>query len=96
MPGNTELGHLVALDPAEARQRIASAYRESGAHLANAATLLGVAYVSLWRYVQSLDMRPELDRLSRKAHRDGWHHESLGGRPRKQRGNAPRRNSKVK
>ena len=77
------LSHEVHAAPAAAAAKITTAYRESGAHLAITADMLGVALNTLRKWVTKLGLDAELARMKNAAHKEGWHHGRgrQGGRP---------------
>lgn len=81
-----EMTALLVVDPKAARRRILDAYRKARANARDAAKILGCGERTLHRWVDRLMMKPDLERMARRAQREGWYHDkfTLGGRPAKE------------
>jgi hypothetical protein len=66
------LSRIIDDDPKKASSQILAAYRLAGAELKKAAAVLGVAERTLHRYCDRLGLRPELEKLTVTAEREGW------------------------
>ena len=62
----------IQLDPKRASSDILAAYRVAGASLKAAADVLGCTERTLHRWVDTLDLRAELAKMTRAAVREGW------------------------
>lgn len=62
----------IQIEPKKAREEIAAAYRVAGASLKHAAKVLGVAERTLHRWVDALEMRPALEKMTKAALAEGW------------------------
>ncbi len=73
---------LIVVDPSRAIREIKAAYRRAGTSQRDAALALGVAEITLMRWIRILGIGEDLAGLKERAKRDGWHHEKnkLGGR----------------
>ena len=67
-----DMTHLIALSPKKAAEQILAAYRVAGASLKDAAKLLDCTERTLHRWVDRLELRPEIDKLTARAMREGW------------------------
>ncbi len=79
-------GLLVRLDPKRAKGLILDAFRRAKAHHGDAAKLLDCSSSTLNSWMRTLGLGDEMDRMTAKAKREGWHHgrsRMSPGRPRK-------------
>lgn len=63
---------LIVVDPAKARAMIVRAFRKAGASRRRAAAAIGCSEVTLWRWVNRLDMTAQLRAVEEEAERGGW------------------------
>lgn len=75
---------LITIDPKAAKKEILDAFREAKANRIDTAKALGCHHHTLTRWCEELGIREELDKLEKKALKEGWHHgKNRQGRPRK-------------
>lgn len=67
-----ELNAIIEVAPDRAREQILAAYRVAGASLRATANVLGCTERTLHRWVDRLELRDDLDKMTRKAQREGW------------------------
>jgi hypothetical protein len=75
------IGALVDAAPATAREEILKAYEEAKCSQRDAAKALDCAENTLIRWIDALAMRPAIEKLKKRAAKEGWHHDHKGGRP---------------
>jgi transposase len=62
----------IELEPHKARADILDAYKRAGCSLRAAAGLLGATERTLHRWVDKLEMREDLEKMTATAQREGW------------------------
>ncbi len=75
------LRHLVHVNPKAAREAIVLAIKAAGFERIKAATLLGVGYSTLFRWIHLLKMDREVETLIYEAEKSGKRRANKGGRP---------------
>jgi hypothetical protein len=88
-----ELTHRIEREPEKAAGVLLDAYRDGKCKAGAAAALLRVTLRTWIRWIARLDaalgaskkgtMSARMDKLKRRARREGWHHKDVGGRPKK-------------
>lgn len=77
-----ELTAMIRINPAGARTKILDALREAGMHKGRAATALECRHQTLTQWIERLELGAEVEKMTARALKDGWHHGNVGGRPR--------------
>lgn len=97
-----QMRYMILVEPEKAKREIIRALRKTGMHRAQAAAELGCAHSTFLKWIEQLKMADEIEALEETSIRNGWHHGSVGGRPkgkvwsqeeRRARGFVPKRRS---
>lgn len=92
-----ELGMLVDFHPKEASEKILAAFVAAKANRAACAKALVVSRETLWRWVKKLGLEKSIERVEKKARREGWRldeRKSGGDGPKKRTKSGAKRSAK--
>lgn len=77
---NYAIGHLIHIDPADAKKQLLDMLREEKMHMSNVAKRIGCTPGTLINWFNALAMKDEVDEMRATARREGWHFD-ISGRP---------------